>query len=100
MRNWPKRIEEMLLAEKATPAQVKQFYALSIRAQKLIVRNFDRKNKLQNDPHRVEKLKAAAERRKRRYERQAKGARKPGLDLSDPAVCENIIELQGITDVG
>jgi hypothetical protein len=60
----------MLLVEKATPEQVKQFYTLPIRAQKQIVRNFDRKNKRQSDPHRLEKMKAAQAKRNRQGERQ------------------------------
>jgi uncharacterized protein YcaQ len=77
MSNWPKRIEEMLVTEHATPAQVKQFYALPVRSQKQIVRNFDRKNKRQNDPHRLEKMKAAQEKRNRQGEKQGIG----GVDV-------------------
>jgi hypothetical protein len=77
VNNWSKRVEQMLLVEKATPEQVKQFYTLPIRAQKQIVRNFDRKNKRQNDPHRLEKMKAAQEKRNRQGEKQGIG----GVDV-------------------
>jgi hypothetical protein len=83
--NWAKRCEEMLLTEHATPEQVKQFYTLPIRSQKHIVRNFDRKNKRQADPHRREKMKAARVKRNRQAQRNL-------------TALENRIELQGILD--
>jgi hypothetical protein len=73
VRNWLERGRQMLIREKATEQQAKQFWALPAFAQKRIIRNFDRKVKLENDPRGPEKIRAAQEKRKRQVERQLRG---------------------------
>lgn len=64
--DWAARTEKMLEETRATNEHRIQFAALSNLSKKKLVRKWERKQRLESDPNRIEKLKKAQEKRDRR----------------------------------